>query len=84
MQDEPHRPHSDLDRFEARRHGRHLRLELRGPAGCAAGAVLFGLAVVVLAVVAFAGLIALSLAIWLMIVLAAIGVVAALFRRRRF
>lgn len=84
MQDEPYRPRRDPDPLEASGHRRHFHLELRGLPGCAVGAVLLVIAVVVLAVVTLAGLIALSLAIWVMVVLAAIGAFSVLLRRRRF
>lgn len=72
----PLEPVSDL------RRGRQVRIELRGPAGCLAGAIILAVALAILLVAAFAGLIALTVAFWFAAGFAAIAIIAALIRGR--
>lgn len=61
---------------------RQVRIELKGPLGCVAGAIILAVALTILLVAAFAGLIAVALAFWIGAAFLAIAIVAALIRGR--
>lgn len=62
--------------------GRHVRLELKGPLGCAAAILLLAIAFAILVAAAFAGLIAVAVAFWVGLGFIALAIVAALIRGR--
>ncbi len=61
---------------------RQIRVELRGPLGCAVGLLLLAIAFAILVAAAFAGLIAVAVAFWIGLGFAALAIVAALIRGR--
>lgn len=85
MNDPPRRidmPKAELSETAERRRGRAVRIELRGPLGCLAGAIILAVALASLLVVAFAGLIAIAVAFWIGAAFLAVAIVAALIRGR--
>jgi len=64
------------------RRGKQVRIELKGPVGCLAGAVILAVALAILLVAAFAGLIALTVVFWFAAGFVAIAIIAALIRGR--
>ena len=75
-------PDAELQETAGRRGGREVRIELRGPLGCLAGVIMLAIAVAILLVVAFAGLIAVAAALWIGAAFLAIATIAALIRGR--
>jgi hypothetical protein len=64
-------------------HGRRqIRIELKGPLGCLAGALVLAAALSILLVAAFAGLIAIAVAFWIGAAFLAVAIIAALIRGR--
>lgn len=61
---------------------RQVRIELKGPLGCLAGAIILAVALMILLVAAFAGLIAVAFAFWIGAAFVAISIIAALIRGR--
>ena len=86
MQDRPPRhkdvPDDALPEPIELRGGRQVRIELKGPLGCLAGAVILAVVLAILLVAAFAGLIALAVAFWVGLGFVAIAIIAALIRGR--
>jgi hypothetical protein len=64
------------------RRGRQVRVELKGPLGCLAGAIILTVGLAILLVAAFAGLIALAVAFWIGLGFVALAIIAALIRGR--
>ena len=62
--------------------GRQVRLELKGPLGCAAGAIMLAIGLAILIAAAFAGLVAVAVAFWVGLGFVAFAIVAALIRGR--
>jgi hypothetical protein len=75
-------PDAELPETAGRRGGREVRIELRGPLGCLAGVIMLAIAVAILLVAAFAGLIAVAAALWIGAAFLAIAIIAALIRGR--
>lgn len=85
MNDPPRRSEmldADLPETAGRRRGGEVRVELRGPLGCLAGAIILAVALALLLIAAFAGLIAIAVAFWIGAAFLAIAIVAALIRGR--
>jgi len=61
---------------------RQVRLELKGPFGCAAAILLLAIAFAILVAAAFAGLIAVAVAFWVGLGFVALAIIAALIRGR--
>ena len=85
MQDRPSRRKELPDQPSAepgpeRSHGKQVRIELKGPLGCLFGAILLAVALVILVVAAFTGLIALAVAFWIAAGFIAFALLAALLR----
>jgi hypothetical protein len=62
--------------------GRQVRIELKGPLGCAAGILLLAIAFAILVAAALAGLVAVAVAFWVGLGFVALAVIAALIRGR--
>ena len=63
-------------------HGKQVRLELKGPLGCAAGILLLAIAFAILVAAAIAGLVAVAVAFWVGLGFVALAIIAALIRGR--
>ncbi len=62
--------------------GRQVRIELKGPLGCAAGAIMLAIGLAILIAAAFAGLVAVAVAFWVGLGFVAFAIIAALIRGR--
>lgn len=86
MQDRPPRrkdvPDESLPEPVTYSAGKQVRIELRGPLGCAAGLLLLAIAFAILVAAAFAGLIAVAVAFWVGLGFVALAIIAALIRGR--
>jgi hypothetical protein len=61
---------------------KQVRIELKGPFGCAVAILLLAIAFAILVAAAFAGLIAVAVAFWVGLGFVALGIIAALIRGR--
>lgn len=86
MQDRPPRrkeiPDESLPEPVAFSGDRQVRLELKGPFGCAVAILLLAIAFAILVAAAFAGLIAVAVAFWVGLGFVALAIIAALIRGR--
>lgn len=86
MQDRPPRhkdiPDEALPEPVEYRGRRQVRIELKGPLGCLAGSIILAVALAILLVAAFAGLVAVAVAFWVGAAFVAIAIIAALIRGR--
>jgi hypothetical protein len=62
--------------------GKSVRIELKGPLGCAAAILLLAIAFAILVAATFAGLIAVAIAFWVGLGFIALAIIAALIRGR--
>lgn len=86
MQDRPPRrkevPDESLPEPVALNGDSQVRIELKGPLGCAAAIILLAIAFAILVAAAFAGLIAVAVAFWVGLGFVALAIIAALIRGR--